>query len=321
VVQLHGSNGQVDYHDPLEGGALAGLLTRMLEAALLGRADELQSGGRANAIEWSDLLNREVDHIWPALRTDVEPVGVPPARLDADSVGVVVGRIQSWKGPEVLCQAVALLGRSAPQLIWIGRDHPFRRLNQSMSDHLRASYRGIWGEKITPIGELNREMTAGVQAAAKFVVVPSTWDVFNLTGAEAMRLGKVVICSEGAGVAGLIRQGENGFLFPAGDAAKLADLLAKVATLPLPERMRIGQNARETILHDLDPDRIAAQRIDRYLRLKAKRPDYRRPHLWCNSMFDASITRPSFAFLNTLPLKQIVGHALKRSLNRLRLHR
>src|SRR6516225_7656156 len=42
-VQLHGSDGQVDFYDQLEGAELAGLMCRVLESALLARADELQT--------------------------------------------------------------------------------------------------------------------------------------------------------------------------------------------------------------------------------------------------------------------------------------
>jgi len=317
VVQLHGSNGQLDYYDPLEENALGGTVTRMLETALLTRADELHSGGPGNAMEWSRLLGRPVEHISPAWRANEGPAESMPDWADQD-FGLVVGRIQRWKGPELLCQAVGLLRERAPRIFWVGRDHPFRRLDRSLSDYLGEEYPGVWGRGITPVGETSRSVTAALQAKASFVVVPSTWDVFNYTAAEAMSAAKVVICSEGAGAAQLIEQGKNGFRFPAGDAACLAELLTTASSLSPMERDTIGQRARETVSRELDAERIAARHIDRFARLIAAPRNVRSQHPWIEGMFAASDTRPPFAFLETLPLREIMRHAARRSIERLR---
>lgn len=148
VVQLHGSNGQVDFYDPLEGAELAGLTTRLVEAALFGRADELQTTGPRNAESWTNLLDRPVHHIWPAWSVELGRAQNPSAR-QSDQYGIAVGRIQSWKGPDVLCKAAALLGSSAPEIRWVGRDHPYRRLGQSFSEYLKKTYPTVWENRST----------------------------------------------------------------------------------------------------------------------------------------------------------------------------
>ena len=203
-VQLHGSDGQVDFYDPFEGAELAGLMCRVLESALLGRADELQTTGPKNAENWGSLLCRPVHHIWPAWPANSQP-SAGRSRAQLNSYGVVVGRFQSWKGPDVLCRALALLGSSAPEIRWVGRDHPYRRLEQSLSVRLQSIYPEIWGKSLRPVGELSREKTSEEQAAAKFVVVPSIWDVCNQTAIEAMGAGSVVVCSEGCRCGGSAR--------------------------------------------------------------------------------------------------------------------
>jgi glycosyltransferase involved in cell wall biosynthesis len=317
VVQLHGSSGQVGFHDPFDGSELDGMFTRLLETALLGRADELQSCGPGNAAEWGRLLKRPVHHIWPAYRCEPENRVVVPADPDTGAAGVVVSRIQSWKGPDTLCKAIALLGRGAPTILWIGSDHPYRRLDQSFSGYLRRAYPDVWGSFVQPKGEMSRDDVAAVQAAAKFVVVPSTWDTFNLTAAEAMSAGKVVICSNGAGAAQLIEHGTNGFRFPASDFAKLADLLATVDAMSHSERAEIGRRARATIAVHLDPDRIAAERVERYSQLKRKPPNVRGHHPWLDSFFAASASGFPYSFLNTIPLREIVPYVATRGLSRL----
>lgn len=318
VVQLHGSSGQVNYHDPLDGYELSGTMTRLAESALLARADELQSGGRDNAAEWSRLLNRPTSHMWPAWSPESDPAGAAPANLGAEAFGLVVGRIQKWKGPEVLCQAVRRLEGRAPKLIWVGRDHPFRQLSQSMSAYLKNEYPDVWGKTIDAVGEMSRQATAATQAAASFVVVPSTWDVFNYTAAEAMWAGKVVICSEGAGAVHLIEHGKNGFRFPAGDTARLAELLSAAGALSAGDREAIGKSAHATIKSELNVDRIVTQRIEHFQRLTSGRQTRKGPHPWLDTFFGASDVGPRFEFLSALPLREILRHATKRGLHRLR---
>ncbi len=316
-VQLHGSDGQVDFYDPFEGAELAGLMCRVLESALLGRADELQTTGPKNAENWGSLLCRPVHHIWPAWPANSQP-SAGRSRTQLNSYGVVVGRFQSWKGPDVLCRALALLGSSAPEIRWVGRDHPYRRLEQSLSVRLQSIYPEIWGRSLRPVGELSREKTSEEQAAAKFVVVPSIWDVCNQTAIEAMGAGKVVVCSEGAGAAALIDHGINGFRFPAGDAERLAEQVANVDALSASERERIGRRASQTIKRELNVDRIVALRLERFAKLMAMPSSKKVSHPWLEGFFSSSAKSQPFGFLGSLPLREIIRQAARRGVHRIR---
>jgi glycosyltransferase involved in cell wall biosynthesis len=316
VVQLHSSNGQVDYHEPRQGSGLTGLTTRLLETSLLGRADELQSYGLRNGNEWSRLLDKEVHHIWPAWYPERDDADVA-LECDSEHRGLVVGRVQSWKGPEVLCQAMEFLGDKAQKIVWVGGDTPSRRHQQSMSAYLQKTYAGVWGKSILPIGEKSREIVARLQAAAKFIVVPSSWDTFNLTAVEAMWAGKAVICSEGAGASGLISHGENGFRFAPNDARQLAALLNEVGNLSSDALVKIGTRARETVARDMDFERICAMRIDRYRRLKERKPIKRQQHPWLDTLFKADTPEP-FEALGDIPTSHIAKLALRRGLRKVR---
>jgi glycosyltransferase involved in cell wall biosynthesis len=323
IVQLHSSYGQIESYDSHAGDSMAGLITRMLEASLLGRADELQSYGPTNAEEWNRLLNKEVSLIWPAWRPSIwslseDASAALPSEFDVADKGVVVGRIQNWKGPEVLCRALELLENRAPKIIWVGKDTNFRRQRTSTSAFLKQTYGNVWGKKILPIGEMSVELTARIQAGAKFVVVPSTWDTFNLTTIEAMWAGKVVICSEGAGASSLIRHAENGFRFPAGDPRKLASLLVEVDNMPSEARHEIGERARHTVAQELDSDRICALRIGRYRRLTECKTVARRRHPWIDSLFASDVLEPPFTFLETIPTRQLAKWTLYRVWSRIR---
>jgi hypothetical protein len=327
VVQLHGSVGQIDFYDPIAGNDLAGLTARLLETALLGRAEELQSLGEQNAREWSQLLDRPVRQInpgWSApadarqrVVTGVDVTGVDVTGVDVTGAGIVVGRLQSWKGPQTLCEAAELLGDRAPKVLWVGRDHPYLSLGQSMANHLAQEHRRVWSSYVIPIGERSRDDVAAMQRAARFVVVPSIWDTFNLVAVESMWASKVVICSEGAGAAELIEHGVNGFRFPVADARSLADLLLLVDRMTEEQRAAIGARARRTIETKLDAQTIAAARLARYAEVKAH-GSRRRPSLWGNSAFGARRALAPFGFLEGLPLRPLLRHSLLRAATKLR---
>ena len=308
VVQLHGSPGQIGYKDPLVGEELSALLTRALEVTYLPRADDLQTPGLANASDWQHLLGQKVRHIppaWPAPRANSAP-------LVSNAFGVVAARLQSWKGPELLCKACRELGEHSPTILWVGGDHPFQRLDQSMSHYLTATYPEIWGRKIIPLGSQPQEVTRSVQNAASFVVHPSSWDVFGLAVVEAMEAGKVVICSDQAGVASLIEQGKNGFVYPGQDFCRLAELLKSVSELDLPTLTRLGEQARHTIADKLDMQKITNIRLASYATLRPRRDDVGHP--WLASVFGPKQISTIYedVLLDKMPLRLLLEYTAKR---------
>jgi glycosyltransferase involved in cell wall biosynthesis len=314
LIQLHGSNGQLLRHDPVAGDELSGCVTRLLETSLLPRAEELQSYGRPNACEWSRLLGRDVVHVLPAWRPgpDTEPTPLPEG-----AEGLVVGRVQCWKGPEVLCKALRQLGADAPKIAWVGSDTHYRRAEAWMGDHLAATYPDIWGRKIFPIGRKTPGEVAALQAAARFIVVPSDWDVFNLSTVEGMARGKVVICSEGAGAADVIRDGESGFRFPAGDAPALTVRLRRVLELDEAQTRRIGAAARQAVACELDVTKVACQRLDRLQALAKQKSGKDRPDVSA-LLGAADAGEDPWALLERLPLRRLVSGLSRQAFKRLR---
>ncbi|MBE9174990.1 glycosyltransferase family 4 protein [Synechocystis salina LEGE 06155] len=308
IVQLHASVGQIDFYDPSLTNPLAGHVTRLLESGLLSAADEIQANSLSNAKEWQQITGRRVRYIPPAL-----PLTPEYSSANTNKKGLVVGRIQYWKGVTILCEALQQLGHDAPDINWVGRDVTYQTSQQSMSAYLGLHYPEIWGKKIHPLGTFPPEETRQLQSQAPFILVPSIWDVFNYTCAEAMALARPVLCSKGAGASDLIEDGVNGFTFEPNDPTDLAGALQKVMSLSEQERETMGKAAQATVANQLNPAKVAQQRIEAYEDLIERGKWPKRPHQW---LIDAvspqeAMARP-LAFLDQLPLKELTGYVSER---------
>ena len=317
VVQFHGSMGQIDLHDPVRGEEAQGNLIRMIECAGVSRATSAQANSRANADFWQRQTGRTVDRILPAW----QPLIPFDPSVPKTCRGLVVGRVQRWKGPEVLCQALQLLGPKAPAIDWMGRDTPFESRNVLTSHHLRQNWPDIWGKVVKHRPQQPFEQTAQLQAGAAFIIVPSLWDTFNFTCVEAMGSGTPVICSTGAGASELIEDGVNGFVFENGNTESLAGALDRLLALSPEARQAIAEAGRQTVLHELAPATVCRQRVASYenvlhagLREALPADDFLR--LACAPGNAAENT--SLDFLDHLPLRGLLDYSARRSLRKLR---
>jgi hypothetical protein len=259
VVQAHGSVGQIAVHDPLDGEEAQSALERLIERAVLSSCAPLQTYSEANAGFWRAETGGTVEMIRPAV-----PLVGGDASPAPSNRGLVVGRIQRWKGPHVLCEALRILGDRAPGMDWCGRDTAFGRRGASTEQDLAMRFPDVWGTRVAPHAPISPQEVRQRQAGALFNLVPSEWDVFNFTAAEAMASGRPTVVSTGAGASELVVDGENGFLFPAGDAPTLAGVIERVLATPVARLVDIGNAGRETVRRALDPGTIAAARMSAY---------------------------------------------------------
>ena len=316
VVQLHGSIGQIDFYDPQIDTQLQGNFIRLIEAGLLANADELQANSRANAKAWQQLTNREVNYIPPSLKVDM--MRSPKNSLINLHHSLVVGRIQYWKGATTVCEALRLLGSQAPIINWIGRDMSYRRSGDLMSRYLEQQYPDIWRNKLIPLGTFAPDTTRQYQVQAKFIIVPSLWDVFNYTCIEGMAQGKVVICSEGVGAVDLITHGVNGLTFEADNPQSLAENLQLFFTLSPDQVESIGKAAQATVMQILDPSITTPTRIKSYESLVKRGKSLTKPNQW---LIDAVSPRlpidEPLAFLDHSPLRPLVKYIIQRSFKKI----
>jgi glycosyltransferase involved in cell wall biosynthesis len=99
------------------------------------------------------------------------------------------------------------------------------------------------------LGFRNQSELPQIYACADCLVLPSEADARGVVVNEAMACGLPVIVSDRTGVWGpgdIVRDGENGFVYPCGDVGALAKAIRKLANDP-DLRLRMGRRSREII--------------------------------------------------------------------------
>lgn len=314
IVQFHASIGEIFYHDPISGKELEANIAQAIELQTLPNANLLVSHSIATKISWEKLLNNSVEYQLPAFE---KPKAYQQSNTKAlpKLYALVVGRVQYWKGPTILCEAYQILKDKAPNTLWIGRNADYQ--NTDMNSFLTKNYPEIWNNGIKNLPQTTPEEIVNYQIKAQFIIIPSVWDVFNFTCLEAMALGKIVICSSGVGASDIIEDGVNGFVFEKENSQDLANTINKVNKLTFEERNLIGNEAKKTVQLKLNPNTIAEQRINLYNLVLSKK---NKPliNLWVKDFIQPSITQNNnIGILNNIALKTIVKHVKNRFLTKI----
>jgi glycosyltransferase involved in cell wall biosynthesis len=134
-------------------------------------------------------------------------------------VTLYVAKLQPWKRPQDLLQAFAKLEQKNTYLIYAGDGI----LKQDLEN--QAQQLGITN-RVKFLGFINQSQLPFVYCGADVLVLPSEYEPFGVVVNEAMLCGCVVITSDRVGAHhDLIREGENGFVYPCGDTEALANIL------------------------------------------------------------------------------------------------
>jgi glycosyltransferase involved in cell wall biosynthesis len=114
-----------------------------------------------------------------------------------------------------------------------------RRLANELGVSERVSFEGFVGDS-RRLRDLYRR--------ADVVAMPSSYEGLPMVLLEAMSCGTPVVGSQIPAIAGVVRDGETGILFPVGAPDRLASALADAVA----DRDRLGDGARRSILADYD---------------------------------------------------------------------
>ncbi len=135
-----------------------------------------------------------------------------------------VGRLDPFKGPDVLLRAAALMKEEAQVLIVGGKLSGDREL-----DELRELARKLHiSQRIHFLGARPQQELPGIYSAADITVVPSYHESFGLAAVESLACGTPVVATRAGGLMTVIRDSETGYLVrrcPGFFAEKLDSLL------------------------------------------------------------------------------------------------
>jgi len=146
-------------------------------------------------------------------------------------------KLQPWKRPLDLLRAFAKLTTGDSYLVFAG-DGPLRETLEA-----EARILGV-AERVRFLGFVNQSVLPETYSASDILVLPSDYEPFGVVVNEAMLCACCVIASDRVGAGpDLIRNGETGFVFPAGDVDRLATLLNSIVGAPDVYK-RMGNAAR-----------------------------------------------------------------------------
>jgi glycosyltransferase involved in cell wall biosynthesis len=176
-------------------------------------------------------------------RLQVIPYGLEPGRVTKQDIArprdplrvAFAGVMSPWKAPHLLVEAARQVpGRLQVSLHGRTEEYMFR-------DYITALLAAAAPDsRIRFPGPFGREQLSQVLADADLLVVPSRWyENTPFVVLEAFAAGVPVVASDLGGLSELVRDGENGFLFPAGDVVALARILERCLQEPeLVRRLR-----------------------------------------------------------------------------------
>lgn len=176
---------------------------------------------------------------------------------DKKVVGIV-GRLRGEKGQGVLLSAMADVIKVFPDsgLIVVG-DGPDR-----MSLELRAKSLGL-ENNVLWLGQRDRNEVFQLYGIMDVVAVPSLFEGFGLTAAEAMAAGCPVVGTRVDGLAEIIEEGVTGYTVPVNDSGELAKALIKL--LGNPENAEaMGSQGRDRVKNMFSVERFADLTIAAY---------------------------------------------------------
>ncbi|VTU01961.1 glycoside hydrolase : Glycosyl transferases group 1 family protein OS=Lyngbya aestuarii BL J GN=M595_2125 PE=4 SV=1: Glycos_transf_1 [Gemmataceae bacterium] len=164
---------------------------------------------------------------------------LPPAE---NTRFVCVGRLAEQKGQLLLVAAAARLAEAGHdfELVLAG-DGPMRReVEAAVHEH------GLEG-RVRITGWLSNAQVRAEMVAARAMVLPSFAEGLPVVIMEALALGRPVVTTFVAGIPDLVRDGETGWLVPAGDVGRLADALAAALDATPEELAVMGAAGAEAV--------------------------------------------------------------------------
>lgn len=189
-------------------------------------------------------------------------------KLAGKEVILYAGTFQPYEGLDLLVRAIGHIVRSRPSahLVIVGGSAGFAHGTESVSPEERELLRVVRetgaADHVTFTGRIPHADVKDMYAIADVVAYPrrltrTTALTTPLKPLEAMAMAKAVVVSDVAPMLELVRDGQTGVVFQAGDVRDLASKLTKLLRNAA-RREQVGQGAREWVLRERQwPDLIS----------------------------------------------------------------
>lgn len=169
---------------------------------------------------------------------------------------ILPGRYVHEKGHADLIEALALLAARGTRFATVfAGDGPLR-------DTLAAQIAKT-GLAIHMTGPIPRAEFLRLVRASDIAVIPSRYEGFGLTAAEALVMRRGVIATRIGGLTDIVRDDETGVLVPDRDPAALAEAIAALAADPQ-RRARLGEVGHAHVRAHFDAPVVAARLAEIY---------------------------------------------------------
>lgn len=324
TVHLHGSCGQIDHYEPRYGLEFWSKLYLHIEASLLEKADALVTHSLQNIAFWEKRFNHKkpIELIPPPFSMVGEEVNPSPALNH--TTGLVIGRVQLWKGPILLCKAIQLLTAEYKKdltIYWIGRDTFYDQQNMNMTEYLKREFPEIWGKIIIPLGSKSHTEINELIKSTSWGLVPSEWDMFNLSAVEHLKNKNPIVCSSAAGVSDFISGSLSTIIFN-GTVDDLANSIREICNKTAKELRSMGLYGSELITTIFKTQTVQKKHIALFLKLHDDfSPKVLKEEVEWLLPLNSSLAKefdPSTKLSNFWPIKKTAKILLKKLLQRLR---
>jgi glycosyltransferase involved in cell wall biosynthesis len=177
---------------------------------------------------------------------------------------ILPGRLAPQKNHLCLIKAVALLPLipDSLKIVFVGNE-----LDLPLKAKLVESIKRLGLDRHFVFAGPQDDMPA-MYAASDAVVLPSLWEGFPNVLLEAMAARRPVVASDIADNGRLVRNDENGYLFPTDDEHALARAIATLIALCPDARAGLGQAGRELVESSYSMARMVKSTVEIYRELE-----------------------------------------------------
>jgi glycosyltransferase involved in cell wall biosynthesis len=208
---------------------------------------------RSNAMIYNGI---DIDHWRPVPEAERAQARAALGFAPEDLVIGMCAVLRPEKNPVQLVEAIAALRRRSlsAKALFIG--------DGVMAPQVEARSRSLGVAEDVRISGLQQEVRPLLGACDAVALCSTRIETFSLAALEAMALARPVVHSQIGGAAEMVREGENGFLFPVGDTAALIERLARLADART--RSRLGSRARQ-VLEEQFSEKAMLERYEKLL--------------------------------------------------------